>query len=305
MSLQSLTAHYASLLAYQYRGLPNADRQVKLWASQFLGENLVASLLLAFNLDTAIGAQLDIIGKYVGVDRNIGPAIVRPYFGLWTDAEATLLESNYQGTWDPATNTPTLTTSTAGFWWVVSATGTSAAPIAATFQAGDVIRCLGGTSFVRYTDPAIYPYSANTPNGNGLTDYSSPAINQNGVFYQYDFASGQNTLLTDAEYRAVIKLKIILNSCDHTLFSIQAYLLLFFGAQITVVDNTDMTMDYTVISTVPLSPELLFIFLPRPMGVGITVNTISPIPDSGEALTTEDGFTLVTESGETIITDPV
>lgn len=305
MSLQSLTAHYASLLAYQYRGLPNADRQVKLWASQFLAENLVASLLQAFDIETAVGTQLDILGKYVGVARNIGPATVRPYFGLWTYAEATLLEADYQGTWDPTTNTPTLTTSTAGFWWVADSAGTSTAPLAATFRAGDVIRCTGGTTFVRYTDAGVYPYSPNTPNGNGLTSYASPAVNPNGIFYQYDFASGQNTLLTDAQYRACIKLKIILNSCNHTLFSIQAYLLLFFGSQITLVDNTDMTLDYTVVSTVPLSPELLAIFLPRPMGVGITINTISPVPESGEALVTEDGFTVTTEDAETIITDPV
>ncbi len=295
MSLASLTAYYSSLLAYQYRGLANADRQVQLWASQMIGENLAASLLTCFDVDQAVGAQLDILGKYVGVSRNIGAPVVRPYFGLWEYDEAVLLQANYQGTWNPTTNTPALTSSSAGRWWVASNAGTSTSPVAATFACGDVLYCSGGTTFVRYV--------TNTPNGNGLTTYADPAVNADGIFYQYEFAVGQNTDLTDSQYRVAIKLKAVLNASDGTLSSIMAYLRQFFPEQIWLVDTKDMNLAYTVLSTVALSPELLAIYLPRPMGVGISVTIISPTPGGGDTLTTEDGFTLTTEDGTTLITE--
>lgn len=295
MSLASLTAYYSSLLAYQYRGLANADRQVQLWASQMIGENLAASLLTCFDIDLAVGTQLDTLGKYVGVSRNIGAPLVRPYFGLWEYDEAVLLQANYQGTWNPTTNTPTLTSSSAGRWWVASNAGTSTSPVAATFACGDVLYCSGGTTFVRYV--------TNTPNGNGLTTYADPAVNANGIFYQYEFSTGQNTDLSDAQYRTVIKLKAVLNASDGTLSSIMAYLHQFFPEQIWLVDTKDMNLAYTVLSTVALSPELLAIYLPRPMGVGISVTIISPTPGGGDTLTTEAGFTLTTEDGTTLITE--
>ena len=296
MSLAFLTAYYSSLLAYEYRGLPNADRQVQLWASQMTGENLAASLLTCFDIDQAVGTQLDIIGKYVGISRNIGAPENRPYFGLWAYNEGVLLQANYQGTWNPTTNDPALSSASAGQWWVVSSAGTSTSPVAATFACGDVIYCSGGAVFIHYL--------TNTPNGNGLTSYASPATNANGIFYEYEFAVGQNTDLTDIQYRVAIKLKIVLNSSDGTLSSIMAYLHEFFLDEIWLVDTKDMNLAYTVLSTVALSPELLAIYLPRPMGVGISVTIISPTPGGGDTLTTEDGFTLTTEDGTTLTTEP-
>lgn len=295
MSLASLTAYYSSLLAYQYRGLPNADRQVQLWASQMIGENLAASLLTCFNIDQAVGVQLDILGKYAGISRNIGAPVVRPYFGLWVYDEAVLLQANYQGTWNPTTNDPLLTSSSAGRWWVANSAGTSTSPVAATFACGDVLYCSGGSTFVRYT--------TNTPNGNGLTSYESSAINANGVFYSYAFSTGQNTNLSDADYRTAIKLKIVLNGSDGTLSSIMDYLHQFFPNQIWLEDTKNMSLAYTVLSTVALSPELLAIYLPRPMGVGISVTIISPTPGGGDTLTTEAGLILTTEDGNILITE--
>ena len=293
MSLATLTVFYSSILAYQYRGLPNADRQVQLWASQMIGENLAASLLTCFDVDQAVGTQLDVLGKYVGVSRNIGAPEVRPYFGLWTYAEATLDPAQYQGTWNPTTNDPVIVSGSAGDWWVTTNAGTASDPLVAPFEGGEVLYCNGGTSFGVHTGA----------NGNGLTSYASPAINANGIFYEYEFAVGQNTDLTDAEYRAVIKLKAVLNASDGTLSTIMALLHQFFLDEIWLVDTKDMNLAYTVLSTVALSPELLAIYLPRPMGVGISVTIISPTPGGGDTLTTEDGFTLTTEDGITLTTE--
>lgn len=287
--------YYADLLPYQTRGLPNATRQIQLWSYLMTGSGLYDQLLNAFNLDTAVGKQLDVIGKYVGVPRNVGIVLARPFFGFWTSGQPTLVPANYQGTWNPVTNIPTLS-GTGGEWWVTSAAGTSTAPIAATWTVGQVILCTAPATFVQFT--------TDNPNGNGLTSSTDASVNANGVFYSTAYLSGQNSDLSDAQYRTVIKLQIVLNSSNGTLASIMEYLHQFFPNQIALVDNKNMTMDYYVLSTVALSKELLSIYLPKPMGVGITVTIVSPTPGGTDELTTEDGTILTTELADILTTEP-
>lgn len=295
MTLNELTSYYGQLLAYQYRGKPNALRQIQLWSKQAVADFLANQLLTCFDIDAAVGTQLDVLGKYVGVPRNIGLVISKPFFSLWAYASG-LNPVLYQGTWDPASDSPTIPAADPGndgWWYVASASGTSTSPIAATFVAGDIIVSDGAT-WSKQTDD----------NGNGLTSYGDLGSSLNAFFYSYNFASGQNSNLTDAEYRLVIKLKAILNANDGTLASIMAYLNQFFPSTVFLTDNKDMTMAYVVYSTVPLSKELLEIYLPRPMGVGITVTIINPPTPGGEdRLTTEDGDILTTEDGTPLITE--
>jgi hypothetical protein len=296
MSLDDLTQFYADLLAYEYRGRVNATAQMKLFTKQALGDFLAESLTTVFDVDTAIGKQLDIIGKYVGVPRNIGTLIAKPYFGLWTYA-STLDPALYQGTWIPSTDTPAVPAAgagNAGWWYGVQVSGTSTLPIAETFIAGDVL-VSDGTSWSRRV----------TDNANGLGTYADLGVNSKGIFYSYNYAEGQNSDLTDTEYRTVIKLKILLNSNDATLATISQYLWDFFGPAITVIDNADMSLTYFVYNTIPISEELLNVYLPRPMGCGISIVIIVPPSQAGGQVTTEDGTPITTEqgSGFTITTE--
>jgi hypothetical protein len=293
MIITELTDYYADLLAYQFRGLPNASRTVKLLTKQAAADLFVQDLLTCYDIDQAVGAQLDVLGKYVGAPRNIGTVIDRPYFGFW-DYSFTLDPTKYQGTWIPSTDDPTIPAAAGGntgWWYVASEAGTSATPIVETFASGDII----------FSDGVVWAKSTDE-NGNGLTDYSSSAINRNGVFYDYSFAVNQNSDLTDAEYRTVIKLKIILNANDGTLSTIMDYLQTFFPGEISLIDGTNMHLPYTVLSTVPLSQALLELYLPRPMGVGITVTIISPAPSGGDPITTEGGIEITTEDGSSLTT---
>lgn len=293
MTLTDLTAYYADLLAYQFRGRPRADLTMKLFTKQAVADLFVQDLLTCYGVDTAVGAQLDILGKYVGASRNIGSVIARPYFGLW-DYTSTLDPALYQGTWNPLTDDPTLPAAAGGntgWWYVISDAGSSTTPIVASWLPGDVI----------FSNGAVWAKTTNW-NGNGLNDYLNIGTNRNGIFYDYAFNSNQNSDLTDAEYRTVIKLKIILNANDGTLKTIMDYLQTFFAGQITLIDGANMTMAYTVLSTVPLSQELLELYLPRPVGVGITVTIVSPLPSGGEDITTEGGISITTEGGSTITT---
>lgn len=64
-----LRDYYANLLIVQYNGKPKAKKTIKLFADLLLVNCLALQLRDAFDYRTAVGAQLDIIGKWVGVSR--------------------------------------------------------------------------------------------------------------------------------------------------------------------------------------------------------------------------------------------
>lgn len=70
MDIQALIAYYTNLLIIQYNSLPKARGTVEAIAQQSLADGVYTDVRDAFDVDTAVGEQLDIIGKYVGVDRT-------------------------------------------------------------------------------------------------------------------------------------------------------------------------------------------------------------------------------------------
>lgn len=293
MTLAEKVAVYVDKLVLQYRLQPKARATIAIFAKQAMADDLASQVQAAFSIDTAVGQQLDVLGKYVGVSRNVGTSTPVGYFGFW-DTAATLDPTLYQGVWDPAANDPALPAAgggNAGWWYAVQNPGTSATPIVASFLAGDVVTS-DGSAWAKNT----------TYNANGFCATANPATNANGVWYRTSFSGALNTDLTDAQYRTVVKLKAILNSDPGTLASIVNALWAFFPGQISVVDGLDMTLSYFVNSSVPLDAGLLRQFLPKPMGVGINVSIVSPLPGVGDPITTEDGFSLTTEDGSSIIT---
>ncbi len=76
-------AEYADLLIVQYAGKPNAAATIRLlsdqWRQSFEGATSIPEML---NIDTACGANLDIIGKIVGQDRVLQAAVPREFFAF-------------------------------------------------------------------------------------------------------------------------------------------------------------------------------------------------------------------------------
>lgn len=69
MNLAELKDYYANLLILQYRGKEKARGTVKATVEGVLMDLLPLALQDCFNLETAIGVQLDTIGKYIGATR--------------------------------------------------------------------------------------------------------------------------------------------------------------------------------------------------------------------------------------------
>ena len=71
MTTQQLINYYANLLILQYLGQPNAYATIQATAALFIMNQLPIAVQNAFNMDgTAVGVQLDVLGKYAGVTRN-------------------------------------------------------------------------------------------------------------------------------------------------------------------------------------------------------------------------------------------
>lgn len=70
-STDELKKYYADLLIVQYRGKPKARSMIEALVEQVLMDQLPSQLEDAFDLDTAVGRQLDILGSRLGVSRNV------------------------------------------------------------------------------------------------------------------------------------------------------------------------------------------------------------------------------------------
>jgi hypothetical protein len=200
--VEATCAYYSDLLLYQYVNLPKARAHIAALAGAAICDFVAFQVKDAFDLDTAVGDQLDVLGQYIGFDRRIPLVIDRPY---WRLADYT--------TYDPGT------------------------PL------------------------------------EGLTDYTDASVNSDSVFYRYFMADQATQDLEDEEYRFLLKLKALVNTSDHSLASIVEVLYSFFGTGISLVDNCDMTMVYTVQPGASRLVQLAVSqgLLPKPAGVGITI----------------------------------
>jgi len=194
----SVLSYYAGLLILQYRTKTKAQETIKLLANQSFSDGFVFDEMVCFDLDTAIGAQLDILGRIVGVPRTIYTFDPTQQFFNFTD---------YNG------------------------------------------------------DPAIV---------HGFGDYTdNPFDPGNWQFYNYDLFDATSVQLVDDDMRKLIKMKIELNNNRSTFAFINSLIFRYLNPDVTVVDNKNMHLMYSIKSTFgTLARAALFLnMLPVPAGV--------------------------------------
>lgn len=69
MTLDEIIAYYVNLLIIQYNQKPKAQATVEAYVTEWMMNNVALDVQNGFDIETAVGVQLDTIGKYVGVDR--------------------------------------------------------------------------------------------------------------------------------------------------------------------------------------------------------------------------------------------
>jgi hypothetical protein len=194
--------YYKNLLIIQYNNKPKAQETIELNLNALLKDDILNQLEDAFNLETAIGKQLDILGKYIGLDSFFSQSanIIGDFFSFSTYSTFT------------------------------------------------------------------------TDNGDlGFSTYSTFGT-ETTKFLSYNNITGTQ-ILSDDDYRFLLKLKIIQNNIDHSVKSIDDGLYTFFEDVLVMVNNTDMTITYFVQGGQETSNLALIAFqkgvLPKPMGVKI------------------------------------
>lgn len=81
-SVSDMIDYYVNLLIIQYHNKPKAQATIRLLADTILSQGIIWDVMNGYNVDTAIGKQLDIIGKYVGIDRFFNVTDPADYFAL-------------------------------------------------------------------------------------------------------------------------------------------------------------------------------------------------------------------------------
>lgn len=196
--VNSLIEYYTNLLIIQYNGKPRAQETIRQLATIMMMDGVFFDVLNGFNIETAVGKQLDVIGQYTGVSRFVS--------GYNLD----------------------------GFFSFINYSEVDAPPV-------DRI------GFSDYTD-----YESKT--GKTLT-------------YPYVISSG--FLLTDEDYRILIKLAIIRNNSNHSVGEINDGIFRLFGMALSADSRNLMDISYFA------APEIFGIvkyagdqgLLPKPIGV--------------------------------------
>ena len=87
--LEELKKYYSDLLILQYRNKPKARQTVEVGVDIYTGNGVIFQLPDILNIDVAIGAQLDLIGKILGCPRNVpGITLNTKYFSFHVDANS-------------------------------------------------------------------------------------------------------------------------------------------------------------------------------------------------------------------------
>lgn len=97
-----LEQYYLSLITSEHRVRPHFAEVVKALTDPLIAvQGVVGRLQVLYDLDTSVGVQLDAVGRWVGVSRNLSIPIPGVYFS-WDDADADGWDSGtWQGPNDP------------------------------------------------------------------------------------------------------------------------------------------------------------------------------------------------------------
>jgi len=83
MTTAELIQYYVNLLIIQYHEKPKAKAHIEAIVTECVADQLIAQVRDGFDIETAVGAQLDIVGKYVGIPRIVnGFPFGRDYFEM-------------------------------------------------------------------------------------------------------------------------------------------------------------------------------------------------------------------------------
>lgn len=81
-TVQQIINYYVNLLIIQYHNLPNAQGMIQTFISSMIQNGIALDVQDAYDVNTAVGVQLDVLGKYENINRFYQGQIFDNYFAL-------------------------------------------------------------------------------------------------------------------------------------------------------------------------------------------------------------------------------
>lgn len=257
MPIQPTSAYYLARLTSQYQNSPNLKALLALLIQPFLDTAACAnSLVAAFNVNTAVGVQLDVIGKIVGAGRTL------PFSPLGVNALTTEAITS--------TGSQAVTTNNTNY---LTAYNIFVYPPQALLQVDtggnlEIVRAASVTPGVGFTATFTKTH---------LTGVPVVQVNS------------WPSLLLDADYRLLILAKILQNQWnghgDGALSTLwQAWQVLFPGGRIYITDNQNMTCTVFIVGLFsPLQQQMITngLIVPRPEAVEYNYEFPTVLPGLG------------------------
>lgn len=88
---QEFEKYYSDLLILQYKTQPKARATIQALIKELYGSGSLLDIVNGFGIDTAVGKQLDTIGKYIGLKRQVKVNIGTSDTNILTDEQYRLL----------------------------------------------------------------------------------------------------------------------------------------------------------------------------------------------------------------------
>ena len=234
MTNNELIEYYAKLLILQYKGMPKAEATIRAFLKIICILELIDSIEEGYNIDDAVGVQLDVLGKYIGVSRIIiGISFERTYFGFIGYGD------------DPAFS------QFAGFMGYGQNPDNSLA----------------------FSDGSLFELENNYILGIlNTTGYSETPPDVQ--FFGYGDGQKSILTLLDEEYRILLKFKILINYSNCSLKEIDDFLYNIYGDDVFVTDGMNKILRYTFpTQNIRLASILKFTnCLPKSAGTSIVLD---------------------------------
>ncbi|MCP1120121.1 DUF2612 domain-containing protein [Robbsia andropogonis] len=95
------TSDYTGLITSEHSKRPKFMAMIAAVSQPFVDQqNLLGTVAQLFDLDVAVGAQLDVVGQWVGVSRDVATPLIGVYFAWDTDGVG-FDQGVWQGQYDP------------------------------------------------------------------------------------------------------------------------------------------------------------------------------------------------------------
>lgn len=244
--IANIEDYYADLLIIQYRNKPNARATIKLGVDLYLADGLIFDLNNVLDIDTAVGQQLDLIGKILGVNRKINGFTLNVDFFSFENITSFV--------------------DTVADYTELTAYDTTDLPADSIVKVTEDSNHDNATTYYKWNGASWVYVTTETPS----YGYSDKYALSQGNWKRYQNSIGSAYSLSDDDYRVLLKFKALYNVRYGSWACMDLLYWRAFGDEITLVNNKDLTVSYTTNNpSIGLQVAQFLGYIEPPLGIGI------------------------------------